>query len=85
MGLPVVSTTVGAEGLDVHPGEDILIADDAASFAQSVLKLLSDADLSNSIAEGGRLLARRYDWRELAKPYVDLVETTAKQWRERQS
>jgi len=85
MGLPVVSTTVGAEGLDVHPGEDILIADDAASFARSVLKLLSDADLSNSIAEGGRLLARRYDWRELAEPYIDLVETTAKQWRERQS
>lgn len=85
MGLPVVSTAVGAEGLDIHPGQDILIADDAPSFAQSVTKLLSDSDLRDSISKGGRLLARRYDWRELAKPYVDLVETTAKQWRGRQS
>jgi len=40
MEVPVVSTTIGAEGLDVHDGEDILIADDAASFAQAVLRLL---------------------------------------------
>jgi len=80
MGLPVVSTTVGAEGLDVHPGEDILIADDAATFARSVLKLLSDPDLRESIAKGGRLLARRYDWQELAKPYIDLVETVVREW-----
>ena len=82
MGLPVVSTTVGAEGLDVHPGEDILIADDAATFARSVLKLLSNPDLRDSIAKGGRLLARRYDWQELAKPYIDLVETVVREWKQ---
>jgi len=81
MGLPVVSTTIGAEGLDVHPGEDILIADDAASFTQSVLQLLSDPDLRAHIAEGGRVLAQRYDWRELTKPYPDLVEELIRQSR----
>jgi hypothetical protein len=82
MGLPVVSTTIGAEGLDVRPGEDILIADDAASFTDAVLRLLKDADLRDRIAEGGQVLARRYDWTILTRPYVDLVEDVIKQWRQ---
>jgi len=83
MGLPVVSTSVGAEGLDVHPGEDIVIADDAASFVRSVLQLLTDTGLRERLAEGGRRLARRYDWGELTKPFPDLVETVVRQWRQR--
>jgi glycosyltransferase involved in cell wall biosynthesis len=82
MGLPVVSTTVGAEGLDIHPGEDILIADDAASFAGSVVQLLSEPALRNHIVERGQLLASRYDWRTLTKPYPDLVEAVAKRGRQ---
>ena len=38
-GKATVSTTIGAEGLDVHHGEDILLADDAESFAASVVDL----------------------------------------------
>jgi glycosyltransferase involved in cell wall biosynthesis len=68
MGLPAVSTTVGAEGLAVHPGEDILIADDPASFAESVLRLLADTELRQRIACSGQRLARYYDWNELCKP-----------------
>jgi polysaccharide biosynthesis protein PslH len=73
MGVPVVSTTIGAEGLDVHDGEDILIADDAASFVQAVLRLLADPTLRARIGEGGRVLARRYDWTELARPLAELA------------
>src|SRR4029077_19137453 len=36
----VVSTTIGAEGLDVHHGRDIILADDPGSFAQAVIMLL---------------------------------------------
>jgi sugar transferase (PEP-CTERM/EpsH1 system associated) len=82
IGLPVVSTTVGVEGLDVRPGENILIADDAASFTDGVLRLLRDPDLRDRIAEGGQVLARRYDWTILTRPYVDLVEDVVKQWRQ---
>ncbi|HEC35785.1 MAG TPA: glycosyltransferase [Anaerolineae bacterium] len=82
MGLPVVSTTIGAEGLDIHPGADILIADDAALFTSEVLRLLSDRDLARRIAEGGRRLARRYDWNELTKPYTDLAESVVQAWGE---
>jgi glycosyltransferase involved in cell wall biosynthesis len=74
MGLPAISTTVGAEGLSVHPGEDILIADDPASFAESVLRLLADAELRQRIARSGQHVARRYDWNELCKPYIELAE-----------
>src|SRR5208282_2093213 len=41
----VVSTTVGAEGLDVHHARDIMLADDARSFAQAVIMLLRDPEL----------------------------------------
>jgi len=82
MGLPVVSTTIGAEGLDVHPGENIVIADDAASFTNGVLRLLRGPDLRNRIAKGGRVLARRYDWTTLTGPYVDLVKEVIEQWRQ---
>jgi sugar transferase (PEP-CTERM/EpsH1 system associated) len=81
MGLPVVSTTVGAEGLEIRPGENILIADSPSAFVDSVLRLLSDPGLWGRIAEGGRRLARRYDWMEITKPWVQLVEAVAKQWR----
>jgi glycosyltransferase involved in cell wall biosynthesis len=74
MGLPAVSTTVGAEGLSVQPGEDILIADGPASFSESVLRLLADAELRERIARSGQRLARHYDWNELCKPYIELAE-----------
>ena len=84
MGVPVVSTSVGAEGLDVHPGDDILIADDAPSFVRSIRQLLADAGLREHIAQGGQRLAQRYDWQELTKPYPELVEAVIKQWRARE-
>jgi hypothetical protein len=74
MGVPVVSTSVGAEGLDTHPGEDILIADDAVSFTKQTVRLLQNPQLRHRIATGGRLLAKRYDWLTLAQPLVGLVE-----------
>ncbi len=83
MGLPVVSTTVGAEGLDISPGKDILVADDASSFTKHVLQLLSEKALRDRIAEGGQRLARRYDWGALTKPFADFVENVVVQWRQR--
>jgi polysaccharide biosynthesis protein PslH len=77
--LPVVSTSVGAEGLDIHPGRDILIADDAVPFAGEVLRLFADAELRAHLGEGGSRLAARYDWKELMRPFADLVEVTAGQ------
>jgi GT2 family glycosyltransferase len=44
-GLPVVATTVAAEGIDLRDGDDVLLGDDAESFAAAVLRLYDDASL----------------------------------------
>ena len=68
MGRPVVSTTLGAEGLDGVPDEHLLIADDPAEFARAVLKVLSEPKLADEIGRAGRVLAaERYSWRSAAR------------------
>jgi glycosyltransferase involved in cell wall biosynthesis len=63
LGTPVVSTSKGAEGLEVTPGHDILIADAPPAFAEAVLRLLEDERLRASLADAGRrLVESRYDW-----------------------
>ena len=63
MGIPVVSSTIGAEGLPVTDGVDIAIADGPDAFAQRVVALLEDAALAESIGLAGRrLVAERYSW-----------------------
>jgi glycosyltransferase involved in cell wall biosynthesis len=63
-GVPVVSTTIGAEGLSYRAGEDILIADTAADFAQAVARVLTDPALARRLSAGGRETASaHYDWR----------------------
>jgi polysaccharide biosynthesis protein PslH len=63
MGLPVVSTTVGAEGIDVTDGENILLADSPEAFAEAVLRLLSEPELGARLgAVGRRLMVERYSW-----------------------
>ena len=58
---PVVSTPLGAEGLECEPGEDLLIAPDAVTFAEHALRLLNDAELRSALAARGRkLVQRRY-------------------------
>ncbi|MDZ7584262.1 MAG: glycosyltransferase family 4 protein [Thiobacillus sp.] len=52
-GLPVVTTTFGAEGFGLQPGKDLLIGDTAESFAKQVIALLEDVDLHNRIARHG--------------------------------
>jgi glycosyltransferase involved in cell wall biosynthesis len=68
MGRPVVSTTLGAEGLDGVPDQHLLIADDPAEFARAVLKVLSEPKLADEIGGAGRALAvERYSWRSAAR------------------
>jgi glycosyltransferase involved in cell wall biosynthesis len=72
-GKAVVSTSVGAEGLDVHHGEDILIADDAEGFARSVIDLLADTELRATFGEKAASLAARYDWAIIARRFEEIL------------
>lgn len=58
-GRVVVSTTIGAEGLDISPGEDILIADSAEEFAKKCWSLMEDGALRDRIGRAGRSLFER--------------------------
>jgi sugar transferase (PEP-CTERM/EpsH1 system associated) len=63
MAKPVVSTTVGVEGLDVAGGEHLLLADDPDEMAKHVLHLMADPALRARIGAAGRSLAvERYGW-----------------------
>ncbi|MBN1946766.1 MAG: glycosyltransferase [Bradymonadales bacterium] len=63
MGKAVVSTTIGAEGLEVTAGQDILIADDPEPFAREIGRLLVDSRLSEQLGDAGRrLVEERYTW-----------------------
>ena len=62
-GVPVVSTTKGAEGLEAEDGKNILIADNADDFVEKILVLLKQPRLGRKIAaEGKRLASNRYAW-----------------------
>ncbi len=64
---PVVSTHVGAEGLEVTADENILLADRPADFASAVEKLLDNRPLAEELGEAGRkLVIGRYGWDQLA-------------------
>ena len=66
MGKAIVSTTVGAEGLDLKDGEEIFIADEPIIFAAAVTRLLTDPPLRRRIGENGRARVERdYDWRSI--------------------
>ena len=63
-GLPMVSTTVGAEGLRAIHDENLLLADDEDTFAEAVIRLAGDRRAAERLAEGGRATVERfYDWR----------------------
>ncbi len=68
-GIPMVSTTVGCEGIAVTHGEDILVADDPAAFADATVRLLKDAALNQHVTTRGRQTAeQKYDYRQACKP-----------------
>ncbi len=81
LGTPVVATSKGAEGLEVTPGRDILIADDPAQFAAAVVRLLSDDALRSEISARARQTVRRYNWQSIGAQLVSFLEEIAERER----
>jgi glycosyltransferase involved in cell wall biosynthesis len=65
MGKPIVSTRIGAEGLDVHDDVDLLLADTAEDFAAQVVRVLDDPSLAQHLGEAARHRAEsQYSWHD---------------------
>jgi glycosyltransferase involved in cell wall biosynthesis len=78
LGTPVVSTSKGAEGLDLVDGRDLLVADGPADFAAAVLRLLEDSRLRERLSSAGcSAVASKYDWEAVAPEFCRFVEATA--------
>lgn len=68
LGTPVVSTTVGAEGLDLADGEHLVLADQPDDFARAVIRLLTDSNFNHKItAQGLERVRERYLWSSIRK------------------
>ena len=75
MGRPVISTTVGAEGLPVADGKELLIADEPEDFAEAAIRLLSDARLRKRIGQQAReTVCAHHGWERAASDFMKICE-----------
>jgi glycosyltransferase involved in cell wall biosynthesis len=75
---PVVSSTVGAEGLELRDGEHLLIADEPEAFVRACARLLEDAALRRRLVEAGRrLVVERYAWSQQGRVFADVCARVA--------
>ncbi len=71
-GLPVVSTTVGAQGIHATDGDQLLLADAPEHFVQQTIRLLNDASLRDRLAEQGRALVHaQYSWQAQGRRFAE--------------
>lgn len=76
-GKAVVSTTVGAEGLDVRHAHNIWLADDAANFTRAVTTLLQDHEQRRRFEKAAVELAAQYDWTVIATQFEETLARVA--------
>ena len=70
-GVPVVSTTIGAEGLELEAESEIVLRDDPPAFADALVRLLAAPERRRSVAAAARRrVERRYDWRSVGAEFA---------------
>jgi glycosyltransferase involved in cell wall biosynthesis len=73
---PLVSTTIGAEGLPLEDGKHMLVADDAAGFAQAVLSLLEDPARATAMGRTSAAYVREnFGWDAAAEAFARIVSS----------
>ena len=69
----LISTSIGAEGLELTSGKDCLIANDPQSFAAAILAVLQDPMLRKNYEDNAFALAARYDWSQIARKFAEAL------------
>jgi len=73
LGKTVVSTHVGAEGLPVKPGENIVLVDDPHEFGEKIIELLINEQTRNNIGRSaGTFVRRNFSWQQVASEFSDI-------------
>ncbi len=73
MGKAIVSTSIGAEGIDITHGKNILIADTPEDFSKQVINVLNDTNLRESLGtEGRKLVEEKYSWDVIGKKMTEI-------------
>src|SRR4029077_7967124 len=86
MGVPVVTSTVAAGGVDVVKGEHLLVADDAASCAQAILKVMLDRSARQRLSEAGRArVMSHHHWPNSMRRLDAILGQAMARYQERQS
>jgi polysaccharide biosynthesis protein PslH len=79
MAKPIVSTTIGIEGIEVVPGRDLLVADDPTAFVEAISRLFTDAELRRDLSQNARRLAERsYSWDSIVRELLMVYDTEAR-------
>jgi glycosyltransferase involved in cell wall biosynthesis len=80
LGNPVVTTHVGAQGIEALNGEHLLLADEPTQFAEAVDRLLTQADTFGRIRRAAReLVETRYDWCIIGNVMNQVIEDLLRQ------
>jgi glycosyltransferase involved in cell wall biosynthesis len=81
---PIVSTSVGVEGLPVEGGTEVLIADEPDAFAAAVIRLLHGPALARRLGEtAARKVRAQFGWAPVADVFIDACELACSRWREK--
>lgn len=78
-GMPMVTTTVGLEGIEAEHGIHLLVEDQPEKFAESVIKLMNDSQLQDTLSKGGRKFVEdNYDWAVVLKKLDEVYQQAEK-------
>jgi len=73
---PVVTTSIGCEGIDVRNGESALIADEPQAFAQAIVQLIHSAEFRRRLVENGyELVKSEYEWSMIGQQVAQVYES----------
>jgi glycosyltransferase involved in cell wall biosynthesis len=77
MGKAIVSTNIGAEGLEVQDGRDILLCEEPSDFANRIIQVLRDKDLRERLGRAAANTASKYDWSVVASRFENVLASVA--------
>ncbi|MDP1676621.1 MAG: glycosyltransferase family 4 protein [Bacteroidota bacterium] len=75
MKIPIVTTSIGCEGIDIVSGESAIIADDPISFANGIISLIQDDSMKKKLVRNGYdVVQSKYEWSVIGKRILELYQ-----------